>query len=273
MDISRYPAQEPFNPNMAASHDYQIERGKGLNPKEFFYGADPYQSIALFPAPNPDGRVVLFFHGGGWTNGYKEWMFFIAPALNARGISFASAGYRLAPAHLFPSGYQDCVAALDWLGAHAAEHGLDPKQIFVSGHSAGGHYAALMAVSAPGQDGRIRGCAPISGIYYFGEDSGMAVRPRFLGPVEAKAEHAASPIFHVRPGLPPFLLIWGENDFPHLKRQAQEMLAKLKEQNVPVQTLELPGCTHFTAVYAAGDVDGPWAAAIDQWSRGIVSKP
>ena len=275
MDMSRYPAQEPFSGNMPAYHDYLIERGRGLNPREISYGPDPYQSIALFPADNPDGRLLLYFHGGGWTNGYKEWMCFMAPALNARGIAFATAGYRLAPRHIFPTGLHDCANALDWLAGHAEEYGVDPARIFVGGHSAGGHYAAMLAVTEQTEAGlpcasRIRGCAPVSGVYEFGEDSGMAVRPRFLGPPEAAAEHAASPIQHVRAGLPPFLLTWGENDFPHLKRQAQDMLAKLKAEDVPVETLELPGCNHFTASYAAGDVDGLWVTSLDQWMRKVA---
>ncbi len=274
MDISRYPAQEPFSGNMPAYHDYLIERGQGLSPLEFSYGPDPYQSIALFPAGKPDGRLLLFFHGGGWTNGYKEWMCFMAPALNARNITFATAGYRLAPQHLFPTGFQDCAKALDWLAGHAGEYGVDPTQIFVGGHSAGGHYAAMLAVTEQTETGlpcasRIRGCAPISGVYEFGEHSGMAVRPRFLGPPEAAAEQAASPIRHVRAGLPPFLLTWGENDFPHLKRQAQDMLARLEAEGVPAETLELPGCNHFTASYAAGDVDGLWVTVLDQWMRKV----
>lgn len=277
MDIERYPAQEPFNENMVKYHAYLLERAKGLKPIEVNYGEDPYQSIGIFPAENPDGRVLLFFHGGGWTNGYKEWMYFIAPALNKLGITFASAGYRLAPNHLFPVGFQDSARALDWVSKNISEYGGDPKKIFVSGHSAGGHYAALLAVveeAVPGMacSAQVKGCAPISGIYYFGEDAGVAIRPRFLGPPEVGADTAASSIKNLKSGLPPFLLTWGEEDFPHLKRQGQEMEAALKAHDIPVETLELPGCNHFTASYAAGDVDGLWATTFDDWSNAYNKK-
>lgn len=272
MDIARYPAQEPFNENMTAYHSLLLERAKGLKPIEVNYGDDPYQSLGIFPAAKPDGRVLLYFHGGGWTNGYKEWMYFMAPALNALGVTFVSGGYRLAPGHVFPAGFQDCARAIDWLFHHIAEYGGDSEKLFVSGHSAGGHYAALLAVTEEAIPGvpcasRLKGAAPLSGTYYFGENSGLAVRPRFLGPVEQAAEKTASPIHHVRAGLPPFLLAWGEQDFPHLKRQAQEMVAALEGHAVDVDTVELPGCNHFTASYAAGDVDGTWPKAFDTWSR------
>ncbi len=271
MDIARYPAQEPFNENMVKYHAYLLERAGNLSPIEIDYGSDPYQSVGIFPAENPDGRVLLFFHGGGWTNGYKEWMYFMAPALNALGITFVSAGYRLAPNHLFPVGFQDCARALDWVGKNIHAYGADPEKIFVSGHSAGGHYAALLAVvreAVPGMScsAHVRGCAPLSGIYYFGENAGMAVRPRFLGAPGTQTDDAASPLKHLKPGLPPFLLTWGEEDFPHLKRQGQEMAAALKKHEIPVETLELPGCNHFTASYAAGDVNGLWPTTFDKWS-------
>src|SRR5690625_1503863 len=267
MNFSHYPEQEPFNENMVAYHDYLIDRAKGLKPIEVSYGNDPYQSMAIFPAENADGRVVLFFHGGGWTNGYKEWMYFIAPALTARGITFVSAGYRLAPQHVFPEGFADCQAALQWLAKNISNYGGDPEKIFVSGHSAGGHYAALLAVKPPEGIPAIKGCAPVSGIYYFGDGAGMAVRPRFLGPPEANAEEAASPINFVRKGLPRFLLSYGSDDFPHLVRQAGEMQQALEAESVSVQTLKLPNCNHFTASYAVGDIDRLWAQTFDAWSK------
>src|SRR5690606_3332706 len=275
MDRNAYPPQEPFNENMAKYHDVLIERAKGLQPVEVNYGDDPYQSLGIFPAANPDGRVLLYFHGGGWTNGYKEWMYFMAPALNALGITFVSGGYRLAPTHVFPTAFQDCARAVEWLRQNVDQWGGDPDKLFVSGHSAGGHYGAVLAVTDEALPGvpcssALRGVAPVSGTYYFGEDSGLAVRPRFLGPAELGAEQEASPIRHVRAGLPPFLVTWAEDEFPHLKRQAHEMIQALQDAQVDVSTLELPGCNHFTASFAAGDVGGLWPSTLDGWSAAVI---
>ena len=77
-------------------------RSAGVAIEEFAFGADPYQRVAVVRAPRPDGRVLLFWHGGGWTSGYKEWMLFMAPAFTDAGVTFVSAGYRLAPQHVFP---------------------------------------------------------------------------------------------------------------------------------------------------------------------------
>ncbi|MCI2809098.1 alpha/beta hydrolase [Eoetvoesiella caeni] len=275
MKIEAYPEQEPKSEGMVGYHRHLMELAKNLQGHEAQYGEDPYQSIVVFPAEKPSGKVLLYFHGGGWTNGYKEWMAFMAPALNKLGITFASAGYRLAPQHPFPAGLNDCAAALAWLAGNVAQFGGDPGQIFVGGHSAGGHYASLLSVNegkdaGPGQPALIRGCAPVSGVYYFGDDSGMAVRPRFLGDPALGNDVVASPILQLGDRACPFLISYGESDFPHLVRQAQDMVAKLEQKGLRVQTLVLPGCNHFTASYAAGEVDGIWPNTLNDWMQSVV---
>jgi hypothetical protein len=115
MKQADYPPQEPLSPAGTAYGDECWRRGEGIDGAEFAVGADPYQRLLVFRAPRPDGRVLLFWHGGGWTSGYKEWMSFMAPAFTAQGVTFVSAGYRLAPQHVFPAGIDDA-AGRDRLG-------------------------------------------------------------------------------------------------------------------------------------------------------------
>jgi arylformamidase len=264
-----YPPQEPFSANARAYHDEVMRRGEGVAGVERSYGPDPYQSALVFPAERPSGDVLVAMHGGGWTNGYKEWLTFMAPALNARGVTFVSLGYRLAPGHVFPTGLVDCQAGFAWASAHVARHGGDPARMFVGGHSAGGHYASLMAVrrdwlaSFGLPSDAIRGCLPISGVYDFREGSGLAQRPRFLGP--AGTEEAASPVAALDGRPPPFLMVHGDRDFPHLMRQAVAMEEALRRAGGAVERHELAGCDHFGASYVAGDADGPWVARAAAW--------
>ncbi len=146
MKIEEYPPQEPPSDNARSYGDTVMRLGTGLDGTERHYGAEPYQSLAVFRASAPNGTLLAFMHGGGWTNGYKEWMAFMAPAFTSAGVSFATIGYRLAPAHVFPAGVDDVIAAIALPHQNAAEWGYDPTRIFLGGHSAGGHYAALLAV-------------------------------------------------------------------------------------------------------------------------------
>ena len=250
MKLEDYPPQEPLS---EAGQAYGAEcwrRSAGIAFREESFGADPYQRLAVFAPKKPDGRVLLFWHGGGWTSGYKEWMGFMAPPLNAAGVTFVSAGYRLAPGHPFPTGLHDCRSALSWVRENLG------GRLFIGGHSAGAHYAALIAV---GKEHRVRGCLPISGVYELGEGSGLSARPRFLG-ADPENDRRASPRSQI--GAPaPFLVAYGTKDFPHLVAQAQRFVPALRNAGGVAEELALPERTHFSASYAGGEADGPWVSA------------
>lgn len=271
MRIEDYPPQEPLSPVGQAYHTELLKRATAPASEEIAYGPDPYQRIAIFRAPRPNGSILIFWHGGGWTSGYKEWMSFMAPAFTAAGVSFVSPGYRLAPQHVFPRGLEDCAEAVARVHAEAARLGGDPRRIFIGGHSAGGHYAALLAVTRGWRAARklpadiVRGCLPISGVYLFGEGSGLTVRPRFLGPEGNGAERAASPLLRFEGTPPPFLMVHGDRDFPHLMRQAETMEAALRQAGGEVERHVLPGRDHFGASYAGGEADGPWVGRALAW--------
>jgi acetyl esterase/lipase len=93
--------------------------------------------------------VVVFYHGGGWAIGDLDTHDHVARAhaIGARAI-VVSVNYRLAPEHPFPAAIDDSWAALQWVGAHAAELGADHSRIAVAGDSAGGNISAVMALRA-----------------------------------------------------------------------------------------------------------------------------
>jgi arylformamidase len=275
MRIEDYPPQEPPSPVGAAYAAECLKRGAGVSGEDMQYGADPYQCLAFHRAARPNGSVFIFWHGGGWTGGYKEWMAFMAPAFTAAGVTFVAPGYRLAPQHLFPAGLEDCADAVAMVHAECKRFGGDPLKIFLGGHSAGGHYAALLAVTQDWLAKRklsrdvVRGCLPLSGVFQFGEGAGLSMKPRFLG-TDAANERAASPIHNIQ-ATPPFLLAHGDKDFPHLMKQAEAMEAALRQAGGNVERHVLAGRDHFSASHAGGEADGPWVPKALAWMQKIAA--
>ena len=71
---------------------------------------------------------MIFFHGGGWTNGYKEWCGFMAPALAAHGVALAAPTYRLAPGVRYPTFLEDALDAIAAIAAQARTYGGNPRR-------------------------------------------------------------------------------------------------------------------------------------------------
>lgn len=267
MRIDAYPPQEPLPEVARIFHDTLMARAEGIEGHEYSYGQDPSQSLMIFPCQTPGSPVLMFMHGGGWTNGYKEQMAFLAPPLNEAGFTFVSASYRLAPNHVFPANYDDVADAVAKTCELAEEHEFDKNAFFVGGHSAGGHLAALLATRTDWQGPRglskdvIKGCLPISATFDFTPGSGSSVRPRFLGPEGVFNEVKASPIFQLGNVSPPFLVAYGSEDFPHLRAQGDKFAMVARARGVTVETLVVPGADHVNALLMATQTDKPWMGA------------
>ena len=90
--------------------------------------------------------VLVHIHGGGWEIGDKKLMKSTGLFYAMQGVLFITPNYRLSPKFKHPAHVEDCAAALAWAWAfqHATELGGDKTKIFLSGHSAGAHLAALL---------------------------------------------------------------------------------------------------------------------------------
>ncbi|MBI5395964.1 MAG: alpha/beta hydrolase [Verrucomicrobia bacterium] len=88
--------------------------------------------------------VLVHIHGGGWEIGDKKLMKSTGLFYASQGVLFITPNYRLSPKFKHPAHVEDCAAALAWACNHATELGGDKNRVFLSGHSAGAHLAALL---------------------------------------------------------------------------------------------------------------------------------
>lgn len=200
---------------------------------------------------------VLFIHGGTWRHGSKGEYTSAASRLARSGYVTATINYRLAPGNKYPAEVQDCVCALSFFRAHAAEYKLDPARVAVMGYSAGGHLAALVGVAADapvhrpdcpsGPTGKPAAVIAGAGWYDFrGLDTWWLRDFLGPGPNEDPVEYAAaSPITYVGPHEPPFLFINGSADWLAHIRQAREMRDALLASGNQAELLQVTGGGHL----------------------------
>ncbi len=173
---------------------------------------DLYTPKSTKPAP-----VLMFIHGGGWQMGDRWQYALVGRRMAERGIACAVISYRLSPGVKHPEHIRDCARAFAWLYRNVGKYGGDPERMFVSGHSAGGHLTALLALDPQWLEaegvpaGAVRGAVPISGV--------LDVPPPGKGPkvtynmyrnafgMKPEVRRAANPLNHLEGSRVPLLVI------------------------------------------------------------------
>jgi acetyl esterase/lipase len=217
--------------------------------------------------PPTGAPVLVYIHGGAWVLGDKrEQGLPLLHEMARRGWVTVTINYRLSPRATWPDHIVDCKRALVWVRHHIAEFGGDPGFVAVSGGSAGGHLAALMALTPgdpafqPGfedEDASVDACVPFYGVYDMtaqrgdsGYDEGLLtllekrVFKRRLAD-EPDVFAAASPRYRVNAEAPPFFVIHGTNDTLVPVTEARAFVSALREvASSPVVYAELPYTQH-----------------------------
>src|SRR6185295_14458485 len=111
---------------------------------DLVYGPHPGERLDVFPARGPSAPVHVFVHGGYWQRLDKSDSSFVARGLQPSGMAVVVINYALIPTVDMDELVRQCRASIVWVHRHAASFGGDPNRIFVSGHSAGGHLAAML---------------------------------------------------------------------------------------------------------------------------------
>jgi len=201
------------------------------------YGAGPRQRLDVYTPRATGARpIIVFWYGGGWEKGNKSQYRFVGAALAKAGFVAVLPDYRLYPEVRFPDFIHDGADALAWVVGHASEIGGDPQRIYVAGHSAGSHLAAMLAydpkqlqrVGLP--PGTIRGFIGLSGPYALAPDT--ATYRAIFGPPYTIADW--QPLWLAQAGAPPALLVHGEADEVVWVSHAREMAAQLEQLGVQV---------------------------------------
>lgn len=218
--------------------------------------------------------AIVCIHGGGWFKGERSSMANMAQALAAKGYVTVTISYRLSGEAKFPAAIQDCKAAVRFLRTNAAKYSIRSDAIGVTGLSAGGHLAALLATSGgekelegdggnADQSSAVQACVAMGAqsdleSARIGELSGKSDDPfyrTFLGDSQAKIPQTyalASPRHHLDKADPPLLFMAGELDDP--STHANETRADLEKLGIPTGFTSIPNAPHaFLGKHASFD--------------------
>jgi alpha-L-fucosidase 2 len=249
------------------------------------YGKAGDESLLLdVEVPDAEGvfPTLIIIHGGGWGGGDKQQDIVPAIGANLKGkFTSFSINYRLAPKNRWPACYDDVRRAIRWVKAHAREYKADPDRVALIGYSAGGQLAFLAAMSGE-EDIKVQAVVGIAPPTDFEQDlpqrGGLSEslqklldRPKEVTDDSRKQLREMSPINHIKPGLPPFLIIQGDVDKTVPIQQSLNTQAKLKEAGVSCELITIKDAPHRLAQWKQFDASYP--DTIANWLSEHLKKP
>ncbi|HEX4443731.1 MAG TPA: alpha/beta hydrolase [Galbitalea sp.] len=231
-----------------------------------------------------DTGIAIWFHGGGWALGDIDSSDHDCRRLaNEQGLTVLSVGYRLAPEHPFPAGFNDCYQVVRWVIENASALRIDPSRIAIGGHSAGGALAAGVALRArddgltpairylflgyPALDHRLhsRSIAQFPAEWLWGDSPAALWRVYLSETGDVVPAYASPALADEFADFPATYLMVGEQD--SFRDEALEFADRLLGAGVEVSLNLVPGMPHMFDIFAA---DLPVVRrAVDAWMAAV----
>lgn len=229
-------------------------RATGQSRLDIRYGAGPRCLLDVFPA-GPGAPVFFFIHGGYWRALDKSYVSFVAEHYRNAGMTVVMPAYDLVPAVRVSGIVEQIRLAFAWTLTH-----LLPPRVVVSGHSAGGQLAAMLALDqAMRGHGRIAGLVGVSGAF----DLRPLLKTSINRDLTLSADEAAevSPLLRLHDlpkdaKLVPLLGIVGGDETGGFKHWTSDLVAAWRKHGSKADYCEIPGSNHFTVLDRIAEADG-----------------
>lgn len=244
----------------------------------------PFQKLDVYlpPVGEKPYPTIMGIHGGGFIARSKSLYGLLARYYAREGFAFVSINYRLAPRDNYPAQVEDSFCALAWLYANQDEFGFDPDSVIVTGGSAGGYLASMLAtVDDPGQ--YLKDCPhdlpaedPVNAAVIFYGLYDLTIMDQYPGgaeplepylgdeyenvPIELLEE--MSPIKQIDGSEPPFIILHGSDDNTIPAVMSERFYEELVKSGVDAELVVLPGAGHG---FEITDLEkGEMAVALDE---------
>lgn len=220
------------------------------------YGSGARQRLDIWAptASASDMPVVVFFYGGGWTQGARADYGFVGRALAAQGFLVVIPDYHLAPQAHFPEFVEDCAAAVAWVQQHIDCFGGDAGRVALMGHSAGAYNAAMILLDrqwlarAGGDIAQLRGFASLAGPFDFLPMSKDGQAAQAMGRYRPVIK--TQPIAFARGDGPPLWLASGGDDIQVPPRNSVALAEAVQQAGGIAEVTIYPEMDHSAIIMA-----------------------
>lgn len=206
------------------------------------YGSEQSQKLDIYlpvGAHDKDLDVIVFFYGGRWTYGEKNYYRFVGSAFTAKNFIVVIPDHRKYPEVRFPVFVEDGAKALAWVYDHITAYNGKPERIHVAGHSSGAHIGGLLAADARYLEAEgknrslvIHDFAGLAGPYAFTPDE-PDLKDMFGPPQDYPNMQVTTFIDGEQP---PMLLLYGDADRTVKLSNLEKLHQRIKQQGGQVQS-------------------------------------
>jgi arylformamidase len=236
--------------------------------KDVPYGNLKRERLDIYPSLQPQSKTLIFIHGGYWQMLDKSLFHFIASGFHPYGVTTVLLTYPLAPEVPIDQIVFSCRKAIKWLYANVSAFNADPHQMYVAGHSAGGHLAAmLMATDWKVFDpdlpvNLLKGICAVSGLFNL-----VPIHLSYVNKVlkmDMEIAKCNSPVRLEPLTTCPLILAVGEAETTEFNDQSNELYTCWKNKKPDIQLLQLPGQNHYSIAEAMVDPQSSLHEALRQ---------
>ncbi|MGA2943885.1 MAG: alpha/beta hydrolase [Xanthobacteraceae bacterium] len=244
-----------------ASRSDEARRRLG-QPQREPYGPSEVEKLDIYRAKQPNAPIFVFIHGGAWLGGSAKDYAFPAEVLVNAGAHYVALDFISVKA---ANGDLRVMAdqvrrAVAWVYKNAASFGGDPSQLFVGGHSSGGHLCGVTLVTDWSKDfglpaNIIKGGLCMSGMYDM-KPVRLSKRSTYVK-FDDDMEDKMSSLRHLDQLRAPMMVTYGSNETPEFQRQNRDFAAAVKAAGKPVELIGAPDYNHFEMCESLGNPYGP----------------